>query len=88
MQQEKYIHCYPKEAVTSERELFLFLTDCWLYATENKAIKLPNIAPEMFLWEKRQIYRKYILYYHCSTDGENERYYNKLEDNTYLSNKS
>ena len=65
---EEFIKWYPLEAAQSDP--IWFLKECWLHAKEKKAVELPKIAPATFLWEKRQIYRRYILFYHCSEDRE------------------
>jgi hypothetical protein len=47
-------------------ESLQFLYDCWLFATEGTPFSLPKINPDLFLWEKRELYNKYILFYNLS----------------------
>jgi serine/threonine protein kinase len=66
-------------------EHFKFLKDCWLHVTQaSYSPQLPLITNEDFLWEKRQKYRYYILYYSCTEDESKEIHYRELERKTWL----
>lgn len=45
----------------------------------------PSWYDRAFLWEKRQLYRQLILYYHCCNDHDKKKYFQSLYEQQFLS---
>ncbi|WP_059358657.1 protein kinase domain-containing protein [Parachlamydia acanthamoebae] len=61
-----------------------FLMSCLRHMREDVPSGVSKIREEMSLWEKRQIYRDYILFFQCVQDAKKEQRYRVLERETWM----
>lgn len=68
-----YVHFFGMLDVPYPRSWALFG-----HFLKNGFEQIPSWSEKAFLWEKKQLYRQAVLYYHCTGDSVSEEKYQKL----------